>query len=193
MALADIYTDPDRLQRPVRRTGKGADATWTEISSFPKGATPVADPADPTLFYAYDTDTGTLYASADSGLSFTERATGLPSGDSQFKLVAAPGRHGGIGAGEALHSVRDTPVTKQPASLSGRTLSAPASTLQLCTVVLNYSHQCIAVAIDPAAGTPGWGWAGGRYVVRPARYRSWAPGAWHHGRHGWYYVEGHWR
>ncbi|MET3960461.1 anaerobic selenocysteine-containing dehydrogenase [Marmoricola sp. OAE513] len=32
VALADIYTDPDRLRRPVRRTGTGADATWTEIS-----------------------------------------------------------------------------------------------------------------------------------------------------------------
>ncbi|MFJ4787133.1 1,4-beta-glucanase [Streptomyces sp. NPDC088794] len=70
--------------------------TWTEISSFPKGATPVADPADPTLFYAYDTDTGTLRASTDSGLSFTERAGGLPAGDSQFQLVAAPGRSGDL-------------------------------------------------------------------------------------------------
>ncbi|MCW2755710.1 MAG: molybdopterin oxidoreductase family protein [Marmoricola sp.] len=32
VALADIYTDPDRLRRPVRRTGTGAEATWTEIS-----------------------------------------------------------------------------------------------------------------------------------------------------------------
>ncbi|MGR6973039.1 1,4-beta-glucanase [Streptomyces cynarae] len=70
--------------------------TWSEVSSFPKGATPVADPADPALFYAYDTDTGTLYASTDSGRTFTVRATGLPSGDSQFKLVAAPGRSGDL-------------------------------------------------------------------------------------------------
>ncbi|MDB5851936.1 MAG: molybdopterin oxidoreductase family protein [Rhodoferax sp.] len=32
VALADIYTDPDRLRRPIRRTGTGADAVWTEIS-----------------------------------------------------------------------------------------------------------------------------------------------------------------
>jgi anaerobic selenocysteine-containing dehydrogenase len=31
VALADIYTDPDRLRRPIRRTGTGADAVWTEI------------------------------------------------------------------------------------------------------------------------------------------------------------------
>ncbi|WP_406355782.1 WD40/YVTN/BNR-like repeat-containing protein [Streptomyces sp. NBC_00658] len=77
-----------------RSTDNGT--TWSEVSSFPKGATPVADPADPTLFYAYDTDTGTLYVSTDSGLSFTARASGLPSGDSQFKLVAAPGRTGDL-------------------------------------------------------------------------------------------------
>ncbi|WP_033321154.1 sialidase family protein [Streptomyces yerevanensis] len=77
-----------------RSTDNGA--TWSEVSSFPKGAAPVADPADPTLFYAYDTDTGTLYVSTDSGRSFTARATGLPSGDSQFKVVAAPGRSGDL-------------------------------------------------------------------------------------------------
>ncbi|MEU9288893.1 1,4-beta-glucanase [Streptomyces sp. NPDC048275] len=77
-----------------RSTDNGT--TWSEVSSFPKGATPVADPADPTLFYAYDTDTGTLYASTDSGRSFTARAAGLPSGDSQFELVAAPGRSGDL-------------------------------------------------------------------------------------------------
>lgn len=77
-----------------RSTDNGT--TWSEISSFPKGATPVADPADPTLFYAYDTETGTLYASTDSGLSFTRRADGLPSGDSQFQLVAVPGRSGDL-------------------------------------------------------------------------------------------------
>ncbi|MFF3848468.1 1,4-beta-glucanase [Streptomyces sp. NPDC002328] len=77
-----------------RSTDNGA--TWTEIPSCPKGATPLADPADPTRFYAYDTDTGTLFASTDSGLTFTARAGGLPSGDSQFQLAAAPGRSGDL-------------------------------------------------------------------------------------------------
>ncbi len=31
VSLADVYTDPDRLRRPVRRTGTGADATWEEL------------------------------------------------------------------------------------------------------------------------------------------------------------------
>lgn len=88
--------------------------TWSEVPSFPKGATPVADPADPTLFYAYDTDTGTLLASTDSGRSFTHRATGLPAGDSQFKLVAAPGRSGDLWLStkwNGLHRSTDGGVT----------------------------------------------------------------------------------
>ncbi|GGV74770.1 carbohydrate-binding protein [Streptomyces griseoloalbus] len=85
----------DGTRYPAHRSADNG-TTWSEIPSFPKGATPVADPADPTLLYAYDTDTGTLLASTDSGRSFTARATGLPSGDSQFELVAAPGRTGDL-------------------------------------------------------------------------------------------------
>jgi hypothetical protein len=29
----------------------------------------------------------------------------------------------------------------------------------LCKVIQNYSNQCVAVAMDPAAGTPGVGWS----------------------------------
>jgi anaerobic selenocysteine-containing dehydrogenase len=32
VSLADIHADPDRLRRPVRRVGEGADAEWVEIS-----------------------------------------------------------------------------------------------------------------------------------------------------------------
>ncbi|MEU7723301.1 WD40/YVTN/BNR-like repeat-containing protein [Streptomyces tibetensis] len=71
-------------------------ATWSELGSFPKGAVPVADPVDPARFYAFDTTTGTLFASTDSGRTFTARATGLTSGDSEFQLVAAPGRSGDL-------------------------------------------------------------------------------------------------
>ncbi|HSU02643.1 MAG TPA: molybdopterin-dependent oxidoreductase [Nocardioides sp.] len=31
VAIADVYADPDRLRRPVRRVGEGASATWEEI------------------------------------------------------------------------------------------------------------------------------------------------------------------
>ncbi|MFJ7179833.1 1,4-beta-glucanase [Streptomyces massasporeus] len=71
-------------------------AGWSEVASFPKGAAPVADPVDPARFYAFDTTTGTLLASTDSGRTFTVRATGLNSGDTEFQLVAAPGRSGDL-------------------------------------------------------------------------------------------------
>ncbi len=32
VALADVYEDPDRLRRPVKRVGEGADAEWVEIT-----------------------------------------------------------------------------------------------------------------------------------------------------------------
>ncbi|CAM3763272.1 molybdopterin-dependent oxidoreductase [Smaragdicoccus niigatensis] len=32
VALVDVYNDPDRLRRPVRRVGSGAHARWVEIS-----------------------------------------------------------------------------------------------------------------------------------------------------------------
>ncbi|WP_340375579.1 1,4-beta-glucanase [Streptomyces sp. SS7] len=95
-----------------RSTDNGT--TWSEVPSFPKGATPVADPADPTRFYAYDSDSGTVLASTDGGRTFTVRATGLPAGDSQFKLVAAPGRSGDLWLctkGNGLHRSTDGGAT----------------------------------------------------------------------------------
>ncbi|MFI8171549.1 1,4-beta-glucanase [Streptomyces sp. NPDC085931] len=70
--------------------------TWTEVASFPKGAVPVADPVDPARFYAFDTTTGTVFASTDGGLTFTAGATGLATGDAEFQLAAAPGRTGDL-------------------------------------------------------------------------------------------------
>lgn len=71
-------------------------ATWSEVTTFPKGATPVADPVDPSVFYAFDTATGTLHASTDGGLTFAARAGGLSSGDREFQLAVAPGRSGDL-------------------------------------------------------------------------------------------------
>ncbi|GAA3865305.1 RICIN domain-containing protein [Streptomyces lacrimifluminis] len=77
-----------------RSTDNGA--TWSVVSSFPAGATPVADPVDPKVLYAFDTATGKLFASTDKGLTFAARATGLPSGDAGYQLAAAPGRSGDL-------------------------------------------------------------------------------------------------
>lgn len=75
-----------------RSTDNGA--TWSEVASFPKGAVPVPDPVDPARCYAFDTTSGTLFASTDSGRTFTARATGLNSGDTEFQLAVTPGRSG---------------------------------------------------------------------------------------------------
>jgi hypothetical protein len=85
----------DGTTYPAHRSADNG-ATWTEVTSYPKGAAPVADPVDPARFYAFDTTTGTLHASTDGGRTFTARATGLNSGDTEFRLVAAPGRSGDL-------------------------------------------------------------------------------------------------
>ncbi|MGW0499583.1 WD40/YVTN/BNR-like repeat-containing protein [Streptomyces sp. NPDC003007] len=85
----------DGTRYPAHRSADNG-ATWTEVTSYPKGAAPVADPVDPKRFYAFDTTTGTLHASTDGGRTFTARATGLNSGDTEFQLAAAPGRSGDL-------------------------------------------------------------------------------------------------
>jgi hypothetical protein len=42
-----------------------------------------------------------------------------------------------------------------------RNAKATKKSRSLCTVIENYSNRCMAVAIDPADGTPGVGWGGG--------------------------------
>ncbi|MFC5216114.1 WD40/YVTN/BNR-like repeat-containing protein [Streptomyces coerulescens] len=85
----------DGTPYPAQRSADNG-ATWSEVSTFPKGATPVADPVDPSVFYAFDTATGTLHASTDGGLTFAARAGGLSSGDREFQLAVAPGRSGDL-------------------------------------------------------------------------------------------------
>ncbi|MFF5479596.1 WD40/YVTN/BNR-like repeat-containing protein [Streptomyces sp. NPDC012935] len=85
----------DGTPYPAQRSADNG-ATWAEVTSFPKGATPVADPVDPDTFYAFDTATGTLHASTDGGVTFTARAGGLNSGDKEFQLAVAPGRSGDL-------------------------------------------------------------------------------------------------
>ncbi|WP_406323169.1 1,4-beta-glucanase [Streptomyces sp. NBC_01637] len=85
----------DGTKYPAHRSTDNG-ATWSEVTTFPKGGTPLADPLDPARFYVYDTDTGAVFRSTDSGATFTQGATQLPSGDVQVKLAAAPGRSGDL-------------------------------------------------------------------------------------------------
>lgn len=36
---------------------------------------------------------------------------------------------------------------------------APPDTLALCKIIGHFDHRCVAVALDPKDGTPGFGWA----------------------------------
>ncbi|MEU1488676.1 1,4-beta-glucanase [Streptomyces sp. NPDC005775] len=85
----------DGTKYPAHRS-TDAGASWTEVATFPKGGSPVADPLDPRRFYVYDTDTGAVFHSLDGGATFARGAAGLPSGDVQFKVAAAPGRSGDL-------------------------------------------------------------------------------------------------
>jgi hypothetical protein len=38
-------------------------------------------------------------------------------------------------------------------------MDAPPDTRKLCKVLQTFTRECVAIAIDPAAGTPGVGWA----------------------------------
>ncbi|MEU3604280.1 cellulose binding domain-containing protein [Streptomyces sp. NPDC035033] len=71
----------------------GYGTSWTAATGIPAGAVVESDRVDPKTFYGFKD--GTFYASADGGLTFTARATGLPAeGDVRFKAV--PGKKGDI-------------------------------------------------------------------------------------------------
>jgi WXXGXW repeat (2 copies) len=36
-------------------------------------------------------------------------------------------------------------------------------------------------------------WVPGRWELPPRARAAWVPGHWVHSRHGWYFVDGHWR
>ncbi|MGP3982379.1 1,4-beta-glucanase [Streptomyces sp. KR80] len=92
-ALLWSFVHWDGTRHPgFRSTDNGK--SWAEVATFPKGDVPVADPLDPSRFYVYDTANGVVYCSTDAGATFTKGAEGLPSGDTQFRIAAAPGRTG---------------------------------------------------------------------------------------------------
>lgn len=45
------------------------------------------------------------------------------------------------------------------------TQDAPPETKKLCRVIQAFENQCVAVALDPQAGTPGAGWALGETLA----------------------------
>ncbi|RUS34089.1 endo-1,4-beta-glucanase [Jimgerdemannia flammicorona] len=61
---------------------------WTAVSGLnPANLAVVADGWDPKTFYAYDTNSGTLWASTNSGKTFVKRATGVVTGSGVLNTV----------------------------------------------------------------------------------------------------------
>ena len=65
----------------------------------------------------------------------------------------------GIAIGWVINS--DSPDTAHERALRGCLdfRDAPATTRALCRVIKTFRGECVAIALDPEAGTPGVGWA----------------------------------
>lgn len=73
--------------------------TWTIVDNLPVNAAIVGDRVDPRLFYAFDSATGTAYASTNGGAAFTITATGLPTGAGKLETVLDRAGHCWLAAG----------------------------------------------------------------------------------------------
>ncbi len=65
----------------------------------------------------------------------------------------------GVAAGYAVN--HPNPVSAQEQALKEcRTfVMEPQATTKLCKIVSTFRDQCLSIAMDPQAGTPGFGWA----------------------------------
>jgi photosystem II stability/assembly factor-like uncharacterized protein len=72
-------------------------ATWTPCTGYPMRARVISDRVNPSLFYAFSTADGKIYASTDGGLTFAARAgdAGGP-GDNDARLRAVPDHTGDL-------------------------------------------------------------------------------------------------
>lgn len=118
-------------QAPYRSTDRGA--SWTKVSGLGNDAEVVADRSTGSTFYSLSN--GTLYASTDSGATFSARAHNLPTG----KLSAVPGIAGDLwisGGGKGLLHSTDggrtftTLSSVQSASGLGFGKAAPGASYQ---------------------------------------------------------------
>jgi hypothetical protein len=93
--------------------------------------------------------------------------------------------------------------------LSAASLSVGTGTAEAARVYVRVGPPRAVVEVRTAAPGPrhvwvaghhrwdgrAYVWEAGRWVVPPrASYRTWVPGHWAHSRrHGYYWVDGHWR
>ncbi len=84
--------------------------------------------------------------SADARGAF---AAGIPSDVSSGGVAVGAGYNYGTREGAETRALQE--CLKQT--------TAPASTIALCKITAYFDNQCVAVSMDPTAGTPGFGWA----------------------------------
>lgn len=70
-------------------------ASWTRSAGLPAGLSITSDRVNPSKFFAFDTRVGILYISVDGGMTFSVKATGLPT-SGKGRLRAVPGREGDL-------------------------------------------------------------------------------------------------
>ncbi|MDG5767570.1 T9SS type A sorting domain-containing protein [Balneolales bacterium ANBcel1] len=84
---------PSNSNRIFRTTDRGR--TWTQADGFASTRTiPVSDPANGSIFYAYNPSNGNVMISRDAGSSFSVKSS-LPSGGSAL-IRTAPQREGDV-------------------------------------------------------------------------------------------------
>lgn len=83
-------------------------------------------------------------AAADGAL-----AVGVPANVSQD----------GFAYGRNINSADATEAGNRALELCRKAQDSTDTARKLCTVVTSFHQQCISVAMDPQAGTPGVGWA----------------------------------
>ncbi|MCE5301186.1 MAG: endoglucanase [Spirochaetia bacterium] len=90
-----------QVQDSSLRRSENLGEEWTVCGGIPEGKYhPVADTVNPAKFYVFSGEEGTMYVSADFGVSFTKTFTGLPlqvdAGWQAANAVPAPGIEGDV-------------------------------------------------------------------------------------------------
>jgi hypothetical protein len=90
-----VWTPGDVVAHYSRDRG----TTWSPVSGLPVGAVVVGDRVDGSMFYGFDSATGTAYVSTSGGRAFTATATDLPKGSGKLETVLDRSGHCWLAAG----------------------------------------------------------------------------------------------
>jgi hypothetical protein len=88
-------------------------------------------------------------------------ALSSPAGAFGAVAVAEPNdvAQDGYSSGISYNFKTETEATDRALRECQNSEEAPPATRRLCKVIRSFTNQCVAVSLDPQAGTPGAGWA----------------------------------